>query len=307
MPDNEHHPYDKIIRENFKSLIPLILSKVLGIRYKEISEEPSRFARTKEREADFIFIITDEQHKRYVLHIEFQSTDDEIMDGRMLEYAGILYRKYNLQVHQYVIYIGRAKLKHMKGRVHLSDIFDFGYQIIYFEDISYKEFINSDLGEEIILAILCNYEQTDSREIVRKIMQNLKKITSPLLRAKYVRQLKLLAKLRKKENIVNEEEQAMIKTMEIDITKDNWYITGMEKGMEKGIEEGMEKGMERGEKYKAVKTAIKLLKMEMATIQICEITELTENEINLIKAYYEKFGDDIFSHINITARNITAL
>ena len=42
---------------------------------------------------------------------------------------------------------------------------------------SYKEFVESNVPEEIILALLCNYEGTEPHDIISKILRSLYKIT----------------------------------------------------------------------------------------------------------------------------------
>ncbi len=99
----------------------------------------------------------------------------------------------------------------------------------------------------------------------------------------------------------------------IDKTIDPWFqeghelgiLEGIEKGIEKGMEKGLEKGIEKGEKYKAVKTAIKMLRANKDGAEIMEFTELTEIEMRMVKAFYDKFGSDAIHHLNITDKEIS--
>ena len=48
--------------------------------------------------------------------------------------------------------------------------------------------LNSEIGEQVILAILCNYQEVDAHEIVRKIISRLLQISDGLKLQKYLQQ-----------------------------------------------------------------------------------------------------------------------
>jgi len=100
------HQYDKILRENLEATLPGIIRNVLGIHVAQAEELPDDLQHTKERHPDVLKKITDEVGKTFILHIEFQVRDEPKMIWRMAEYFVMLSRLYEMEVRQYVIFIG---------------------------------------------------------------------------------------------------------------------------------------------------------------------------------------------------------
>ncbi len=96
--------YDKIFKENIEELILPLAQKVLHINPEELEEIKDDLQTTLERKPDFLkkVVSKNKTQKEYILHIEFQTVDEPKMVYRMLEYYGILARKYELEIKQYV-------------------------------------------------------------------------------------------------------------------------------------------------------------------------------------------------------------
>jgi hypothetical protein len=95
--------YDKIFKENIAALFLPLSEKYLGIRITRTEELKDKLQTTIEKEPDFIRIVETDKGERFILHLEFQSADEEGMIYRMQEYFGILRKKYGLLVKQFVI------------------------------------------------------------------------------------------------------------------------------------------------------------------------------------------------------------
>lgn len=96
-------------------------------------------------------------------------------------------------------------------------------------------FIDSQIPEEVVLAILCDFGQDQPVQVVRQILRHLHKILRRSNRIKkYQKQLLILSRLRKMQLIVKSEVEAM--TIHYDIETDDLYLQGIEKGIEQGIE-----------------------------------------------------------------------
>lgn len=93
---------------------------------------------TKERKPDVLKKVTDANGNVFVLHLEFQVTDEKQMPFRMAEYYIMLLRRYELPVRQYVIYLGEG-LPGMKDHIR-SNFLHFQYQLIVFSAIDYRQF-----------------------------------------------------------------------------------------------------------------------------------------------------------------------
>ena len=107
------HEYDRIIKENIEAILLPLVRRVLNLPEPAgLVEVPNDLQRTIERRPDFLKIVTDELGQNlYILQIEFQTTGELKMLYRMLEYAALLIRRYELPVQQYVCYIGEGKAR----------------------------------------------------------------------------------------------------------------------------------------------------------------------------------------------------
>ncbi len=210
--------YDQIIKENLKGVVDVLIVKVLGIPMKGNIMLETKLQVTDEREADFILQIDPVEGKVFILHLEFQSTNDANMIYRMLRYYLYITETYKLPVKQYVIYIGRNKLK-MTHEIK-SENLTFHYELVDMKNISCQPFLESENPEEIIMSILCDFENKGARMVIREILGKLKKrIKEETVFSKYIRQLEVLSQLRNLQKTILEEESemAIIYNLEEDI------------------------------------------------------------------------------------------
>jgi hypothetical protein len=91
---NQTGQYDKIIKENLEVTLPVIIRDVLGLQIVQSEELPDDVQHTKERKPDALKKVTDPTGRTYVLHVEFQLTDEKEMVYRMAEYSVMLMRRY---------------------------------------------------------------------------------------------------------------------------------------------------------------------------------------------------------------------
>ena len=103
--------YDRIIKENLEAILLPLSEKLLGISIDNVKPLTEKLQTTLEREPDFIRLVQTTQNEKFILHLEFQTTDELQMVYRMAEYRAILQRKYRIPVRQFVIYLGRTKPK----------------------------------------------------------------------------------------------------------------------------------------------------------------------------------------------------
>ena len=158
----------------------------------------------------------------------------------MLEYHGLLYRKYKLPVIQQVFYIGSGSSK-MKNKIEHPNI-SFKYGLMSFQEISYLEFIDSEIPEEIMLAILANFEGEKAEIIITEILTKIERLQiGTLLKKKTVRQLSILSRLRNLQpivdNLINK-----IMALNLDIKDDTYYIKGKKEKQDRMILALLKKG-----------------------------------------------------------------
>lgn len=132
--------YDKIFKENIEAVIPSIMQNLLDITAVSLEELPDDVQHTKERKPDVLKKVIDNQGNIFILQIEFQVANDGDMVHRMLDYKGMLIRKYQLPTYQYVIFLGKGKAK-MVAELQNIDL-KFKYNLLAINSVDYKIFLN---------------------------------------------------------------------------------------------------------------------------------------------------------------------
>ena len=208
------------------------MKNLLGI-WAVISEElPDDIQHTKERKPDVLKKIKDVNGNSFILQIEFQVADETEMIYRMAEYYIMLLRVYRLPVKQYVVFLGKAKPK-MQTQL-TTDNLQFNFEVLSLRNLNYEVLINSNQPEEIVFGILADFGAEASEKVVTKIIQRLDETSkSPLSFQKYIRQLRVLSKLRKLDLRIEETMESIAKY--IDEENDYLYIKGEQKAKERFV------------------------------------------------------------------------
>ena len=139
--------YDKIIKENIKGLLPALIERVLKLQIVHMEKIPFDVQVTLERRPDFLLQVQGaESEAPYVLQIEFQSTNDDEMANRLLEYMSILRR---LRIDKYIQQLEViSKLRSLQEETTLqSEQMALTYNLT--EDIRYKQGIEKGKKEGI--------------------------------------------------------------------------------------------------------------------------------------------------------------
>ncbi len=263
----------KTIKENLEAVLLPLIRKMLHIEPKSVEEMPDDLQVTLERKPDLLKKVIVLPEDVFILHVEFQTVDDALMHYRMLEYRALLMRKYLLPVKQVVLYLGKGASS-MPYHLTVEDL-SFRFMLKNIQEYHYSTLLSSEIPEEIILAVLGDFDQERPVEVVKKILERLQKLSGNKQKLqRYIRQLTVLSNLRN----LREETINQLKSMNItyDITKDVLYQEGIEKGIEKGIERGIEKG-KRG-------VILKMLKSGTLTVaQIAEFTEVSEKYVKQLE------------------------
>ena len=252
--------YDKILKENIGELFLVLSKKYLKVEIKRSEELKDKLQTTLEKEADFLRKIETPQGEELIVHLEFQTTNEKHMVYRMQEYYAILQKKYQLPVRQFVIYVGE-KPPQMRSQLDQNEIFT-GFESMNLKDISYVKLLDSVVPEEVILAILGNFDNQESGEVLRQIIVKLQKLSaSPITLNKYLRQLLVFARLRN----LTEETEKQLNTMAFtyNIEKDAFFKRGKQK-----------------EKESTVRNLLKLGKLTRE--EIAQITGLSLEQIDVI-------------------------
>lgn len=271
--------YDKIFKENVGEFFLSFSEIFLKIKVVKSEELKDKLQTTIEKEADFLRKVTTAKNQEVIVHLEFQVSDEKDMVLRMQEYFAILRKKYRLPVKQLVIYVGEKPPK-MRTTLQDDELF-LGFGLLNLREVDYLQWLNSEVPEEIMLAILSNYERSQAPIVLDEIINKLHKLSkSEITLKKYIRQLTTLARLR---NLTTETQQTLNDmALTYDIEKDAFYQTGLKKGMEKGIEKGEQRGIEKA----TAKMIIGLLKSEKLSLQ--EIADIAHISLEQVKAIAEQ-------------------
>ncbi|MES2731017.1 MAG: hypothetical protein V4714_04685 [Bacteroidota bacterium] len=276
--------YDKIFREVLKDIFPVVAQKLLGIPAGYYQPLPGDLQYTSEREADQLWQVTPVQGEPFILHCEFQSTNDKQMLPRMLLYYGFLYYQKKLPIYQYVLYVGKEKLQ-MEAALQARSL-SFSYQLVDLRSFSYQTFLESTHSEEVLLAILADFQGEAEDLIAEKIISKLGELSSGMLElSQRAVQLTRLAILRNLSKTVFNVAQKMAIT--IDVKEDLFYQLGQEEGIQKGKEEGIQKGKEEGIQKGKEEDAMNMLKEGFSEEVVARITKLTSERIAYLRKQLE--------------------
>ena len=95
---------------------------------------------------------------------------------RMLDYYGMLERKYKILVKQFVIFLGSDKptMPTELDRERLK----FSYPLVLLSNLDYRIFLNSNKPEGIILSILANFKGENPENALKHILVRVKETTT---------------------------------------------------------------------------------------------------------------------------------
>ncbi len=145
-------------------------------------------------------------------------------------YDGIIQRKHKgLDIHHYVIFLGKGKMT-MKTRLPERHVFR-EFKVLSINELDFDEMLQSQIPEELVLAILSDFKGKDPEEIIRLITEKLKKCSnSDADLKKFKEQLTVLSRLRKLEEKIIKNNNNMPITYNLE--EDYCYQMGIEKGRE---------------------------------------------------------------------------
>ena len=280
----QHQDFDKILKETFRSISFSLIEKVCQLKPPKLVELPMQLTRTKERRPDFAMRVeTGEIKNDYVIHLEFQSQNDKRMHHRELEMYEMLFNETDLEVLQYVVYLGEKEPNMVTEVKHKNLIFS--YDLISLKDIDVETFLQSDKPEELILAVLAKYPKANSSAVLDQILSKLTAIVENHRNLqKYYVQLEILSKLRKLQPLTKEKIDKMPVTY--DLKTDVRFVQGQEQGIE------LERKRNEQEKLKRDTALIEnlLLNSTLTTSRIAKFVDVPESIVQTIEERLIKAG-----------------
>ncbi|MCS6905433.1 MAG: hypothetical protein NZ576_08670 [Bacteroidia bacterium] len=300
------YSYDSAIKETFVRVLSSLSNRVLGINIQAVEELNLELQATIKRRLDYLarvqLILESGEIKECILHIEFQSRNHSHMHMRMMEYYALLYRKYKLEILQYVIYVGNEPLRMQNSIEHTR--LQFYYELIDLREFSSQDFLEAESIWENLLAILANWGGLRVDEVIEVLLHRIiNKSQSSFEIQQNITFLETFSHLRGYQFLVVNKLRSM--SIEYDISTDLRYlqgkedglVIGMKKGMEEGIEKGrkegiksglkkgLKKGLKRGFEKGVLKERVRLAKIALAEgLDIDTVQKLTGLSVDKIKA-----------------------
>ena len=255
------------------------MQNVLKITAVYVEELPDDIQHTKERKPDVLKKVTNIKGDTFVLQIEFQVANDDEMAHRMHEYKAMLMRKYQIDIYQYVIFLGKGQPK-METRLKNIGL-TFEYNLLAINSIDYKIFLKSNRPEEIVLSVLANFDKETPENALKRIISRLEETTKGDLALKrYFKQLRILAQLRKLEQKLKTIVMDSIAKY-IDEKKDVAFLLGLDKGQ--AIAQEREKNARETELTKFV---IYLIKEGSKTFE--QIADIAGTTVDFVKSVHRQ-------------------
>ncbi len=207
-----------------------------------------------------------------MLHLEFQTDDEQDMIYRKAEYHGIALNLKKMEIRHIVVYLGINKPT-MPTQLLEKEVFR-GFDLIDIHALSYEKLLQSQVPDVVLLTALADYPIEQAESILRLIVRRLRTVCqNPSELSKYLKQLVIVARLRKIEGLTIKITEEMPITY--DIETDYLYKRGIEQGIETGVERGVVQGIEK-EKIEVVCNA----RREGVPIElIARIVKLTPQQV----------------------------
>jgi len=187
--------------------------------------------------------------QKVFMHIEAQSTPDDDMAQRLLEYNALAYRRYQCPIMSYVIYLRKGGKRPKPPLIRLSpagkELLRFHYEVIELEDYAAKELFATGLRG--ILPLVPFSHDGKRREVIEEIIAR-------LLPAHDTIDKELLALTQLFASLVFKEDEQdwLIRRFTVlqDIFRDtpvykHIFAQGKEEGKEEGIVLGIKQGIEK--------------------------------------------------------------
>jgi predicted transposase YdaD len=172
-----------------------------------------------------------------LIHIELQSTNDELMPVRMADYGLRVYRQKRVFPVQFVLYVGEAPLR-MSDRLELPRL-SYEYRLVDIRDLDGEQLLASDAIGDNIIAILTRLR--DRHEAIRRVLSRIVDLEPPR-RPRMLRLLIVVAGLRRLGTEIEEETKRMPILNDIN----EHEVLGRE--YKRGLRQGEQQGEQRGER-----------------------------------------------------------
>ncbi len=232
--------YDLTVKKIVAEVGLTIVSELLGIEVLDHEILSLELITVEKRELDQIHKIKTPDGE-FILNLEIQSSNDQNMAQRMLEYLAKAHRQHALPVISVVLYLGAEPMR-MPHEITFETrwcTLQFRYTIITLNELSPSHFLNRAEPDYFILAVLASMDPP--RELLRAILQKLLDSVPSHHIEDYILKLDVLCQLRGVEDVLDEEVRTL--PVKVELKRLVTYKLGKEDGLKEGLKEGLEKGL----------------------------------------------------------------
>jgi hypothetical protein len=234
---------DITTKEAITAITQDIAYHLLDLKIDNIEFVDKELKRIEKREADIVARCTIDGTEQ-ILHLEIQNDNDPSMPKRMLRYYTDIRTAFdNLEIKQYIIYIGKARLRMADGIK--EDHLQYHYTIIDMHTIDCDELIALDTPDALVLSILCDFKGRDEIQMLLHITRRLTELTQDDAhrQSKYLLMLETLSENRDLKDQLQKVEEMLREIKMEDLPsyslgyknavmreKDSWVSKGLSQG-----------------------------------------------------------------------------
>ena len=241
LPKSEGNGYDKIIKENLEQIFRPLIEERLGVKILESIPLKDKMQTTIEVEMDSFFDVVPESGEPFILHLEFESGDNDKMIYRVSEYHGIALKEREREIKHIVIYLG-LESPTMRTTLKPEEVF-MGFELLNVHDLDAQKLLSSQVPEVVLLAILASYPEEDTEKTLNTIILTLKELAHNEHELnRHIKQLMVLSRLRKINHLAVKKINEMSFT--IDKYTDVLYVEGKVEGLEEGKGKGIKESID---------------------------------------------------------------
>jgi len=275
---------DIISKQIFKRIFVDVATYLFKLDLTSVDLIETEQQRIEDRRADLTARVVDHAGKTFILHIEIQNQNQKKMPDRMLRYLSDLRLGYpNETVYQYLLYIGKEKLT-MPEKIETEQL-NYHYNVLDMHKMDYRFFLEQNTADALVLAILCDFNDTASQVVVHELLKrliNMLKNDEKSLR-EYIGMLEILASNRD----LNLDIQQEFEMLEIQIEKLPSYLIGEARGEAigeaRGEAIGEARGEVRGEQKARYAVAKNLLQLDFSLEAIVKATGIAIEELEILQ------------------------
>jgi len=268
---------DITTKDTIKTITQDIAKYILELEVTDIEFVDKELQRIEKREADIVALCKVNGTKA-ILHLEIQNDNDKTMHHRMLRYYTDIKQRFDtLEIYQFVVYIGKAKLS-MKSEIS-EERLHFSYNIVDMHTIDCQKFLKMDNPDALVLSILCDFKERSELDVLSYILKRLEELTKDDTHrhGKYMLILETLSSNRNLQKSLKEAEEML---RDIKLEELPSYQIAMERGKEKWVSQGISEGLSQGISQGIIKTAITMIdKFKLSVEDVAKELNISLDEL----------------------------